>query len=401
MVNFYICVDQYKKRSTYVYELVYGDRKRIFKRSDLPFIHEALNAWLEQRGQLRVGLELEKQYCLSVDPSELEHLIYVLETGTNKKKVALADGLDRTVYGVYLSYSYRCLSEFYQHWLTPNDVTLAMFEQLSQDVLETPYADEPEDYEVRHGKVAFHLNHGTSHAMRSVTLFNFIIHFLNIYGHKGNESCQAIQQMAQEEKACLTLAVFLFRSGRTNELGWSSDRSYSPRSAAIFTQIALDLGHDAPLVSAMASSFDFECSIDLTRSFLDKNIEDSNKQVRLYQKILHVTHTCDLTRCCSSKDYLLEVLSQELSILLTGDKDIKELLDCILDFSEKLCLETGAPIAYEHHAPNRRFFGNFYKAVDVSTDVAKTCARLEVLMHEEIGLCRNRLSQTAPAKRVA
>lgn len=388
MVTYYISVNKYNKRSEYVYVMTYGENKRTLKMTDLSLINDSLNIWLEQKGRPHISLELEHRYGLSMEPSEVSDLIYLLETGTNKKKVHFCDGLDMTINGVYLSHSYRDVSEFKQHWLTQDNTPHRLLEQLSQDILETPYADDPEDYEVRYGKVVFHLNHGTAHAIRSVILLNFIIHFLNIYGQEMCESCLALHNMSPEEKACLNLAVFLFRSGRTNELGWRGDPSYSQRSAAIFTQIALDLGHNSSLVYAIVSCFDFESTIDLKRGFLDNNIEQSNKKAKLYQKMLHVTHTCDLARCCSSKDHLLDVLAHELRELLTNHRDISELLEFILNFSEKLCQETGAPIAYER--PDRDlYFGSAYKAVDVSTNVERTFARLETLMNQELDLYRS------------
>jgi hypothetical protein len=109
--------------------------------------------------------------------------------------------------------------------------------------------------------------------------------------------------------ACLKLAMFLFRSGRTNELGWNDDTNYSPRSACIFSHVASELGFNKTMVELIAQSFDFEAPLKSTYFWAQK----SSAKANLYQTLFHIVHTLELSRCFSSRGILYKKVSNLLS----------------------------------------------------------------------------------------
>ncbi|NBV37902.1 MAG: glycosyltransferase, partial [Bacteroidetes bacterium] len=66
-----------------------------------------------------------------------------------------------------------------------------------------------------------------------------------------------IQKLTVEERACLTIMLFLYRSGRTNEQRTGVDNTYETRSANIFEIVATKLKFNPALVQAMKNSIYF------------------------------------------------------------------------------------------------------------------------------------------------
>lgn len=277
------------------------------------------------------------KYSVAVTENAQNLLEHLLVIGENKRKIDLPDDLAIS-WGCCLPviHSYRPLSLFINYWdKSTNQIQKQdLFQQLSQDIFENPYVDNPTDYEYRNNAIAFHPNHGSLQAVRMSVLINIVISILKLsYSALLHTSSfhNTVMEITKEEQSCLELAAFLFKSGRTNEQGWSDDSTYGPRSVIIFTQIALDLGFNAELVSMIAGSFDF-----------DQTGDSASLKQLLFQRVLAICHTCDLIRCNAKYEYL----HNKIENLLNGFLNIPtgNITDVLLSFASLLCKETGSPV---------------------------------------------------------
>ena len=182
-------------------------------------------------------IELDKEYDLNEpDPQEdFNALIKRIAIDLDMQLMELSPTTKCSVEGKAVTYSVRDLTahKFYWQGHTP----YALFKCLSEDIIEIPYADNKDDFTFRFGKTAYHPNHGTNHAVRQFILTKKYLNFLKREGRPDIKNTAA--KLSAEEIACLELGAFLFRSGRTNEVGWSGDATYGPRSAEIFNQLTL------------------------------------------------------------------------------------------------------------------------------------------------------------------
>lgn len=366
-MNFDISIKKYKNIDPVICEVHYGGHKRYLKTIALPELNIAINAWILQNAPFNPAIELkpDNNYIVNIDETKATALIELFNHGVDTKAVHLPSSLEKSVEGNPVFYSYHDLNDYVRYWLSEGK-TPSLYTLLSTDILENPYADEPVDYDYRFAKVAFHSNHGTGHALRSTILMHFF--YVLITNHTHNEygdNCvtieKAIHPSSREEKACLELACFLFRAGRTNEFSWEGDPTYSPRSAIIFKQIALELGFQEGLVNMIANAFDYKC-------------ERPASQEKFYQKLLQLCHACDLIRCNTNKQFLLQEIVGTLGVVSASTRP-HDLVEKVLYFSRSLCIETGATVACEF-TPSGATKNNPYKIVASANEVSKTFLKL-------------------------
>jgi len=327
------------------------------------------------------------EFNLDLNEEEFEHFKYIFLIGRDRKTIQLTPELQMTSSEDIkkpVIYAYRKLDRFHAYWRdNDNDRRFKLYQQLSQDIIEIPYVDRPLEYECRRGRLAFHPNHGTAHAVRLVTHFGKYLDFMNSSLTSLNPN-----PLTEMEKSCLELALFLFRSGRTNETSWSADRSYSPRSAAIFSQIADDLGYDKSLINTVAHCFDYEIKIDLKEGFYNQSLRDSHVKVKLYQSLFKAAHVSDLVRCNSNLSVLTEYLKSTLYQLFKNseysisDKKVYE----FLLLAAKYCKATGAPVAIEelHYEAKSDYYGNPWLMVNSIINIESTFNDLNTVYSDSI-----------------
>ncbi len=346
-----IYIKKYKNRDNHVCQIIYGNNKiRLMKTSELQDLTTAINNWLKLKNKTELTLKIDHEYELVTDSfEESETLCDLIECGLNKKIISLPEELCVSIHDNTVIYSHRDIKPYEHYWKNTANKS-ELYKILSQDIIEIPYADDPEDYLSYNSQLAFHTNHGTTHGLRSAILTSFLNQYIENFANSHTK--QVMNQMSDEEVACLELAGFLSRTGRTNELGWSGDLTYSPRSAAIFKHIALELGFDRILVNTIAVCFDHKFKLEEVQTFLDKEQDESLATAIIYQKLLHIAHACDLARCSGDKQELLNEIQPELETLL--ETSITESSEELLDFSGQLCLKTGEGIPYETFASGKQ-----------------------------------------------
>jgi len=328
------------------------------------------------------------EFSIDVPKNKLPFFKRDLIFEANKQKIDLPETLECSYETNRLvTFSYRSLSHFSNYWLISKQssgVKGQIFTQLSQDIFENPYIDTPTDYEYRNNMIAFHPNHGSLQAIRMSLLTNAYLRIIKLK-IDSHERLSAINKVlltiTEEEQSCLELAAFLFRSGRTNELSWKGDPSYSPRSMAIFTQIAIELGYNEKLVSNISSCFDFDLGPDL--NYGSNDLGEPSK-LKLYRSLLRLAHTSDLIRCNTNLSWLRSIIVDELHCFLKDG--VVELADLFLSFAALLCKETGAPVVTSELQINQEYSvrGNRYKLVYSTKNLNESYRELCLLLE---GFC--------------
>ncbi|MBL7479277.1 SidE phosphodiesterase domain-containing protein [Legionella bononiensis] len=320
---------------------------KYIKKKDVPNLTSDLKQWLLDNKVSVPELDLtsNQTYELKFDSLSLENSFYhVLTVGISKKAVVLPTDLQCSPIDKKLPvlFSYGSLERFHRYWESPRDLGFSLYEQLSQDLIEIPYVDEPDEFLQFFDRVAFHQNHGTTHAIRQMELAT---NFLTCIQLNGNKKYRFIaQSFSAEENACLQLAAFLFRSGRTNELPWHGDGTYGPRSAAIFKQIALELEFNPVLVDLMANCFDYHAEIQVKNQLNQHSIEETREKAHLFTKLLKLSHESDLVRCFDNYQEIKRPIEEELSKLLDPSVKVSAVSDHFLAYAVTLCHLTGATV---------------------------------------------------------
>lgn len=329
-----------------------GNFVRFVKARDLSSLSQGVNRYLSEVGLVNldnssetITLAAQAEYDLTdLDESQESHLISLLETGPDKRKVELPSDLATSVQNNPVVFSYRDLRPFQQYWQTQSlDKKTALYQVLSTDLIETPYVDDPRDYIERQNLIAYHTNHGTSHGIRQDKLSAA---YLQLIKRQGNAiAFETANALTQEEEACLQLAAFLFRSGRTNELGWRDDKTYGKRSAVIFKQVAIDLGFNTAVVDLITLCFDYHSINETINPLPGHSMEKTRNKLNLFTSILKLSHESDLIRV-NMDGYAKqrEPIVEELEKVLNQKSDTGSLADSLLLYAGQLCAETGAPI---------------------------------------------------------
>ncbi len=316
-----------------------GKFVRHIKLTEFDTLASEVSKWFADIGT-EFTLKVAQEYDLPMSSEQEAELTSLLENGKDKKAIKLPEKLGYSPLGLRVIFSSRDVSSFAKYWETNSyDKQFALFEQLSQDLMEVPYIDEPHDQLSLRDKVVYHPNHGTTHGLRQYALSR---QYLELIKQKGNSVfSEQANSLTIEEQACLRLAAFLFRVGRTNELGWGSDSSYGPRSAAIFKQIALELDFSPDLVEKLTLSFDYHQDFSKRT---DISAEDINK-ILLFTKILKLSHDSDLVRCFEEEEKVKAPIVEELYHLLDEQENCSEIADSFMSYVADLCRLTGSKIA--------------------------------------------------------
>lgn len=280
---------------------------------------------------------------------------------------------------------YDDLSHFKQYWGKNRAMRLSLYDQLSKNVIETPYADDPSDYfESQEGR-AYRKNHGTTHAIRQVELLTHYLKLMKSAGKKELVQCIA-NSLTIEEEACLELAAFLFRAGRTNECSWQDDLTYGARSAEIFITIASALEFNHTLIKYISLCFDYGNIIDsntLTTPLPERSLNNSFLVIRLFSNLLKLTHETDLVRCNTNLNTLKTTIEKELNNLLDNSYILDQVADSFLKYAITLCRKTGAAVVAVNSG-SATTSENAVLAVRSAKNLLCTFEKLRMLQADEV-----------------
>ncbi|MFJ1267716.1 SidE phosphodiesterase domain-containing protein [Legionella lytica] len=377
---------------TCLYKLSIGKVfKRYVNKLELERIVVELNDYLSARDYDNV-LTLDnshKKYIFQCDDNEIKEIETLLLVGREKQIINLPAHLKQS-HGEDESkeilLTYRPLDEFKHYWTLQGkdkEKELQLLKLLSEDLLQIPYTDKPHDYDFFRGRVAFHTNHGTTHGLRLMVLFDYYLETLISHDR------EKYRLITLEERSCLKLALFLFRSGRTNEVGWSGDPTYSLRSAAVFKQIALELGYPVELVHLISLCFDYNYDLSL-----DAAIMMSEKKIAqgiVYQQLFKLSHNSDLVRCNTNYETLHHMLMKAFFELAHSLDIARQWIDNGLLFAAKLCQITGSPVipqVLREAVDGASVFGSNRLRVISANEVVETYGHLQEMLSQELMMLR-------------
>lgn len=360
--------------------------KRYINQGELERIVSELNDYLRARGSENALelVDLPKEYSFQCTEDEFHEMEALLLVGKEKHAITLPAHLNRSKgedESKDILLTYRHLDAFKRYWaLGGKDTESQLLRLLSEDLLQIPYTDKPNDYDFFKGKIAFHSNHGTTHGLRLMVLWDYYLETLMVYDF------EKYSQITLEERSCLKLAMFLFRSGRTNEVGWSGDSTYSLRSAAVFKHIALELGYELALVDLISRCFDYQHNLSLDDAIMMS--EEKVAKGTLYQQLFKLSHNSDLVRCNTSYETLHDKLKETFFQLLGESLDVAmQWIENGLLFAAKLCQSTGAPVlpkALREAVDGACVFGSNRLRVESANDVVGTYERCEKMLEQEL-----------------
>lgn len=334
-----------KHETQYHCHFIFNDQPYFFKTDNLEKFNAVLSKLLAQEILLDASQsKLEIEYATPLNMAEfmcdlnLEHERTVIQL---PKEVCCSAEKN-----VPIVLAHRNLSNFKKFWKTGR--AFALFEALSQDIIETPYVDAPGDFMQLH-LIAYHTNHGTTHALRQTLLVRSYFEYLQYEGTQDIK--EVINSLTSEEIAALELAAFLFRSGRTNEASWNVDSTYGKRSAAIFKDIAIKLKFKSELVDALCIAFDYHQAIPLSKPFNNSTLEQSQKKADLFRNLLKLSHESDLVRCEVSQEKVMSPIKETLATLVPKAK-IDMVCDAFLHYAAELNRKTGSPVTVTNYQQN-------------------------------------------------
>lgn len=212
-----------------------------------------------------------------------------------------------------------------------------IFKWLAGAVINQPYKDLPQDYLDILGHRIYRPNHDIAHSMRQVMYLNVLKTWVMRYGKK--EYQVALQEVTGSEWNLLSLASFLFRSGRTNEQSSKSGLSQNKNSAEIFKAVAWSLGF--PTLEVELLAWCIENYAPLTSTTIESMPVNTPKS-RLFNGFLLLAHNGDLPRCWANENEIGLSTRDNFTALmnLSGD-EINQLHETYLAIARLLCNVTG------------------------------------------------------------
>ncbi|KTD50841.1 SidE phosphodiesterase domain-containing protein [Legionella quateirensis] len=364
---------------------IQNEFQKYIKITDLDALNHILTRYLNELNyssvvrldHLKVGVPLN----LDLTDTQCNELTDLILIGPDRELIDLPHGLHNSgEFNRPVLISHRKLNEFIAYWTLPNAelIKYKLFQLLSEDIIEVPYVDMPLEYDIRWNKFVFRPNHGTAHSIRLVQLLNSVLNSMLFITIEllAPDVLAPVLMLTDEERGCLELALFLYRSGRTNETGWSSDPGYSHRSHEIFRIIALKLGYNSKLVDAIVSSFDYKSPVPLENQFSEPFTEVDKIKIGVFKQLFKLVHNADLIRCFSNLESISKDVQSVFKNLLGSidDKLVNELTHQTLVLAAKYCKQTGAPVVVRELQAESEgtYSGNKYVMVKAVADVKQT-----------------------------
>lgn len=140
------------------------------------------------------------------------------------------------------------MTGFANFWNKSKDSS-PVWQIIADTYINRPYLDIPRIfggfYDISHdGFTVYHRNHDVTHAVRQKHYAQMYIDIFRKNGNVKTKQAAEFIQSSSEVQSCLELAIFLCRSGRTNEKAGKDDPSNAKRSAALFAKVAQELGYN-------------------------------------------------------------------------------------------------------------------------------------------------------------
>ena len=192
----------------------------------------------------------------------------------------------------------------YKHFWKTEAAEQSVWQVLADNYVNKPYLDIPAlfrgGYDLTHdGFTVHHRNHDVTHAVRQRV---YAKHYLDIIETSGNAEYSPIAKQIKnnaEVQSCLELAIFLCRSGRTNEKSGKDDPDNAKRSAELFATVATEMGFDPGLVAYLKFAIGTHAPKLNKHQDLIARLPGEHKLqlATLLKGVIDLSHHTDLVRC--------------------------------------------------------------------------------------------------------
>lgn len=232
-----------------------------------------------------------------------------------------------------------------------------LWQVLADNYINKPYLDAPSIfssfYDITYNDFTLHhRNHDTTHAVRQRLYSKNYINSIESYGREEYTHIASEIKTNPEIQACLELAVYLCRSGRTNEKSGQKDPSNAKRSAELFSVVATKLGFDPGLIKFLAFSIEMHNPKLQDYPELIANLPGEHKSqlASVLKGVLDLSHHTDLVRCKvgSPDEPVKEKIEQALLTFLDPQKiNVKRATNNLLIHATQLCKMTGTRVKFQ------------------------------------------------------
>ncbi|MDR3504277.1 MAG: SidE phosphodiesterase domain-containing protein [Legionella sp.] len=249
------------------------------------------------------------------------------------------------------------LQDFKHFWQDGEGDQSNIWQVLADNYINKPYLDVPALFrgyiDITHDNfTVHHRNHDTTHAVRQRL---YAQNYLDLIQNYGNEEYAPIATEINnnnELKACLELAIYLCRSGRTNEKSGKDDPSNAKRSAELFAVVATEMGFDPDLVNFLKFAIGTHAPKLENHQDLVEKLPGEHKLAlaHLLKGVIDLSHHTDLVRCKVGppKEPVREQIDEELGEFLDPKKiDVERATTNFLVHATQLCKMTGTRVKFE------------------------------------------------------
>ncbi|CAM4425756.1 MAG: hypothetical protein LEGION0403_FIIPPAGN_01012 [Legionella sp.] len=249
------------------------------------------------------------------------------------------------------------LHDFKHFWLAGEGDKSKIWQILADNYINKPYLDVPVLFrgyvDITHDNfTVHHRNHDTTHAVRQRLYAQNYLDLIQNYGNEEYAPLATEINNNDELKACLELAIYLCRSGRTNEKSGKDDPSNAKRSAELFTVVAIEMGFDPDLVNFLKFAIGTHApKLENHPDLVDKLPgEHQLTLAHLLKGVIDLSHHTDLVRCKVGPptEPVREQIDDELGDFLDPKKiDVKRATTNFLVHATQLCQMTGTRVKFE------------------------------------------------------
>ena len=269
------------------------------------------------------------------------------------------------------------LTDYSKFWErdTADKEMAEIIQRLADNIINQPYIDDKRELKDSSGRIIYRPNHDVMHATRKLSYKKHL--FKLISGSQQEPWASTLKEFTQEEMACINLLLFLYRSGRTNEQGSSSDPTNAKRSANVFELVALQLGFNELLVRSMKHSLDhipINAEIgDYSSEGYTGKPEIKAQKAFLIHRIADISHGMDLVRCNSWRQFFetekafLKAkhkdptiknfkfdLVKKMEVFFPDAEEANKATDDLLLLAKKSCEVSGTPVFYDEFSSSEK-----------------------------------------------
>lgn len=274
-----------------------------------------------------------------------------------KKKSTVVLPIKSSTLGRRMEVDLEPLRDYKHFWQDGEGYKSHIWQVLADNYINKPYLDVPALFrgyvDITHDNfTVYHRNHDTTHAVRQRIYAQKYLDLIQNYGNEEYAPLATEINNNDELKACLELAIYLCRSGRTNEKSGKDDPSNAKRSAELFAVVATEMGFEPGLVNFLRFAIGTHApKLENHHDLVDKLPgEHKLALAHLLKGVIDLSHHTDLVRCKVGppKEPVREQIDEELGEFLDPKKiDAKRATTNFLVHATQLSKMTGTRVKFE------------------------------------------------------